>query len=59
MKITSTSLRFLCNMAQTHIEEAKSMTERYNPTDNATAERINGILKQPFLGRDTAAWSSP
>lgn len=32
-----------------------SMTERHNPTDNATAERINGILKQLFIEGQTMA----
>lgn len=27
------------------------MTEDYNPTDNAVAERINGIIKQEWLYR--------
>lgn len=26
-----------------------SMTEDYNPTDNAVAERVNGIIKQEFI----------
>lgn len=25
------------------------MTERYNPTDNAVAERVNGILKVEWI----------
>ena len=28
-----------------------SMTEDYNPTDNAVAERVNGIIKQEWLYR--------
>ena len=27
------------------------MTEDYNPTDNAVAERVNGIIKQEWLYR--------
>ena len=33
------------------INASISMTEDYNPTDNAVAERINGILKQEWLYR--------
>ena len=29
-----------------------SMTESYDPYANATAERVNGILKQEFIGYD-------
>jgi putative transposase len=29
-----------------------SMTENYDPYANATAERVNGILKQEFIGYD-------
>ena len=27
-----------------------SMTEKYDPYQNAVAERVNGILKQEFIG---------
>lgn len=33
------------------IESSISMTEDYKPTDNAIAERVNGILKQEWLYR--------
>ena len=32
-----------------------SMTEGYKPTDNAKAERINGIIKQLFIGNQSFA----
>ena len=31
------------------IHSCISMTEDYNPTDNAIAERVNGIIKQEWL----------
>ena len=31
-----------------------SMTEDYNPTDNAVAERVNGIIKQEAVNRRRA-----
>lgn len=31
------------------IHSGISMTEDYNPTDNAIAERVNGIIKQEWL----------
>ena len=33
------------------INAAISMTEDYKPTDNAIAERVNGIIKQEWLYR--------
>ena len=33
---------------------AVSMTEDYNPTDNAVAERVNGIVKQEAVHRRRA-----
>lgn len=44
MKVTSTSLRFLCNMAQMHIEEAKSMTRKVSLVDK-WAPLENGAVK--------------
>ncbi len=48
-------LQYCSNEYQELLNKAKvkcSMTEQYDPYQNATAERINGILKQEFiLGR--------
>jgi transposase InsO family protein len=47
-------VQYCCN---SYVEELKkynisiSMTEDYKPTDNAIAERVNGILKQEWLYR--------
>jgi putative transposase len=43
-------LRCLCEMSESH-HIAISMTQDYKPTDNAVAERVNGILKGEWLDR--------
>ena len=45
-------LQYCCGMYQDALEENKvrcSMTEKYDPYQNAVAERVNGILKQEFI----------
>ena len=45
-------LQYCCGMYQAALEENKvrcSMTEKYDPYQNAVAERVNGILKQEFI----------
>ena len=45
-------LQYCCNDYQTILNKNAircSMTEQYDPYENAIAERINGILKQEFL----------
>lgn len=39
--------RYVDELVEHHIRI--SMTERYNPTDNAVAERVNGILKVEWI----------
>ncbi|MFQ3212762.1 MAG: putative transposase [Marivirga sp.] len=46
-------LQYCCNDYQDTLGKYKislSMTEKYDPYQNAVAERINGILKQEFIG---------
>lgn len=46
--------QYCCNMYVEELERRNisiSMTEDYKPTDNAIAERINGIIKQEFIYR--------
>lgn len=46
-------VQYCCEMFQQVLNKAKincSMTEKYDPYQNAVAERINGILKQEFIG---------
>ena len=46
-------VQYCCELYQQTLEAAKtkcSMTEKYDPYQNAVAERINGILKQEFIG---------
>lgn len=45
-------IQYCCNMYVQRLQDLGvriSMTEDYKPTDNAKAERVNGILKQLFL----------
>lgn len=45
-------LQYCCNLYQDELSKNKvkcSMTEKYDPYQNAVAERINGILKQEFI----------
>lgn len=45
-------VQYCCDLYQKTLEEKNiqcSMTEKYDPYQNAVAERINGILKQEFL----------
>lgn len=45
-------IQYCCNMyieRLNSINASVSMTEDYKPTDNAVAERVNGILKQEWL----------
>lgn len=47
-------VQYFCNRYVQRLEELKviiSMTEDGNPTDNAIAERVNGIIKQEWLYR--------
>lgn len=51
-------LQYCCNDYQLILEESNlncSMTEKYDPYQNAVAERINGILKQEFIRGITAS----
>ena len=44
--------QYCCNQYVNRLKQAGasiSMTEDYNPTDNAIAERVNGIIKQEWL----------
>lgn len=46
-------VQYCCGMFQKVLDKANikcSMTEQYDPYQNAVAERINGILKQEFIG---------
>jgi len=46
-------VQYCCDLYQEVLKKAKikcSMTEQYDPYQNAVAERINGILKQEFIG---------
>jgi len=46
-------VQYCCELYQQALENANiicSMTEKYDPYQNAVAERINGILKQEFIG---------
>lgn len=46
-------VQYCCELYQKRLDKAKikcSMTEKYDPYQNAVAERINGILKQEFIG---------
>lgn len=46
-------LQYCCDDYQELLMENKvlcSMTEKYDPYQNAVAERVNGILKQEFIG---------
>lgn len=46
--------QYCCNMYVDTLKENNvqiSMTEDHNPTDNAIAERVNGIIKQEWLYR--------
>ncbi|GAB5533597.1 MAG: hypothetical protein Roseis3KO_53740 [Roseivirga sp.] len=51
-------LQYCCDAYQQELDDAKvkcSMTESYDPYQNAIAERVNGILKHEFiLGITTA-----
>ena len=45
-------VQYCCNLYIEHLKAINatiSMTEDYKPTDNAIAERVNGILKQEWL----------
>ena len=45
-------LQYCCDVYQTVLQDNNvvcSMTEKYDPYQNAVAERINGILKQEFI----------
>lgn len=45
-------VQYCCNMYIHRLQALGiriSMTEEYKPTDNATAERVNGIIKQLFI----------
>lgn len=47
-------IQYCCNQYIEHLEGIHatiSMTEDYRPTDNAIAERVNGIIKQEWLYR--------
>ena len=47
-------VQYCCNRYIEHLEAINasiSMTEDYKPTDNAIAERVNGIIKQEWLYR--------
>ena len=47
-------VQYCCGMFQQVLYKKAihcSMTEKYDPYQNAVAERINGILKQEFLGK--------
>lgn len=47
-------VQYCCNRYIEHLEAINasiSMTEGYKPTDNAIAERVNGIIKQEWLYR--------
>lgn len=47
-------VQYYCNRYVEWLQELKvkiSMTEDGNPTDNAIAERVNGIIKQEWLYR--------
>ncbi len=47
-------IQYCCNQYIEHLQgihAAISMTEDYRPTDNAIAERVNGIIKQEWLYR--------
>lgn len=47
-------VQYCCNEYVRHLQEIHasiSMTEDYKPTDNAIAERVNGIIKQEWLYR--------
>jgi len=46
-------VQYCCDLYQEVLKKATikcSMTEKYDPYQNAVAERINGILKQEFIG---------
>ena len=45
-------VQYCCNLYIEHLKAINatiSMTEDYKPTDNAIAERVNGIIKQEWL----------
>lgn len=45
-------IQYCCNMYVSRLQSLNmkiSMTEEYKPTDNAKAERVNGIIKQLFV----------
>jgi len=47
-------VQYCCNLYIEHpqaIHAAINMTEDYKPTDNAIAERVNGLIKQEWLYR--------
>ncbi len=47
-------IQYCCNQYIGHLQAINasiSMTEDYRPTDNAIAERVNGIIKQEWLYR--------
>ena len=46
-------IQYCCDLYQKALRKKKincSMTEKYDPYQNAVAERVNGILKQEFIG---------
>lgn len=46
-------VQYCCDLYQKTLQKERikcSMTEKYDPYQNAVAERINGILKQEFIG---------
>ena len=50
-------VQYCCDAYVTELQRhgiAVSMTEDYNPTDNAVAERVNGIIKQEAVNRRPA-----
>jgi|TARA_B110000902_G_C14119090_1_gene517427 transposase InsO family protein len=54
MHHTDRGLQYCGDDYQTVLRKSKlkcSMTEAYDPYENAVAERVNGVLKQEFLGQ--------
>lgn len=55
--LSDRGLEYYSNEYQKILDEnsiLRSMTEQYNPYENAIAERINGVLKQEFDKYDTS-----
>ena len=54
-------VQYCCDLYVTELQEHKiqiSMTEDYKPTDNAVAERVNGIIKDESLYRRERRFAS-